>query len=52
MSELRGAVDVLSLRASADRDNLASMLSCVLDGDVNVLHEVAGWLSELIAKMK
>lgn len=46
VSDLRGAADALSLRASDDGDDLASMLSRVLDVDVDALREVAGWLSE------
>ena len=44
VSDLRGAADALSLRASDDGDDLASMLSRVLDADTGALREVAEWL--------
>ena len=47
LSDLSGAADALSLRATVEDDDLASMLARVLDVDTSVLREVAEWIARL-----
>lgn len=47
LSDLGGAADVLSLRATVEGDDMAGMLARVLDDNTSALREVAEWLEHL-----
>jgi len=43
-SDLSGASEALSYKATIDGDNLSSMLSRVIDMEVDAIREVSAWL--------
>lgn len=45
-SDLAGASESLSYKAAIDGDNLSSMLSRVIDVEVDAVREVSAWLEE------
>ena len=50
--DLKGAADALSLRSTVEGDELAHMLSQVLDGDADAIREVVARIERLEVRGK